>query len=82
MVALIEMYMYTTLEMLFKAAVGDDRIEFGEAEMKAWAVAGALDRAADAVQAGDRDTAIAAMMAAEAVLGIDLTSLYPPNPRP
>ncbi len=80
MIALIEMYMYTTLEMLYRAAISDDRIEFGEAEMKAWAVASALDRAADAVQEGDRDTAVAAMMAAETVLGIDLTSLYRINP--
>jgi len=76
MVALIEMYLYTTLEMLVRATRSDDRIEFGEAEMKAWAVAGALDRAADAMLAEDRDTAVAAMVSAEAVLGIDLSSLY------
>ncbi len=76
MIALIEMYLYTTLEMLYRAGIGSDRLQFGEAEMKAWAVAGALDRAADAVQKGDRDTAVAAMMAAETVLGIDLASLY------
>jgi hypothetical protein len=72
-IALIDLYLHTTLEMLYEAAQFEDRIGFAEAEMKAWAVVGALDRAADAVRAGDKDTMLAAMMAAESVLGINLS---------
>lgn len=75
MVALTELYLHATLEMLYLASRAEDRIVFAEAEMKAWAVARALDRAVDAALEGDRDTAVAAMMAAESVLGINLTSL-------
>ncbi len=73
-VALIDLYMQATFEMLFDAARTEDRIAFGEAEMKAWAVAGALDRGAEAAVNGDRETLFAAMRAAEAVLGLDLMS--------
>lgn len=73
-VALIDFYMHVTLQMLYDAAQIGDRLEFAEAEMKAWAVAGALDRAANAVEARDRDTVVAAMLAAESVLGINLSS--------
>lgn len=73
-VALIDMYLQTTLEMLYAASRSDDRLDFAEAEMKAWAVAGALDRAAQAAQSKDRDTVFAAMRAAESVLGINLSS--------
>ncbi len=73
-VALIDMYLQTTLEMLYAASRSEDRLDFAEAEMKAWAVAGALDRAALAAQSKDRDTVFAAMRAAESVLGLNLAS--------
>jgi len=73
-VALIDLYMQATFEMLFEAARSDDRIVFGEAEIKAWAVAGALDRGAEAALKGDRDALMASMRAAEAILGLDLMS--------
>ncbi len=74
-VALIDFYMHATLQMLYDAAQSTDRLEFAEAEMKAWTVAGALDRAADAVRDGDRDTMLAAITAAESVLGINLSTM-------
>jgi len=70
-VALIDLYVQATFEMLVKAARSDDRIEFGEAEIKAWAVAEALDRGAEGAQIGDRDAMRASMRAAEAILGLD-----------
>jgi hypothetical protein len=73
-VALIDLYMQATFEMLFEAARAEDRLEFGEAEIKAWAVAGALDRGAEAALAGDREALMASMKAAEAILGLDLMS--------
>jgi hypothetical protein len=73
-VALIDLYVQATFEMLFEAARSDDRIEFGEAELKAWAVAEALDRGAEAVREGDRDALTVSMRAAEAILGLDFLS--------
>jgi hypothetical protein len=73
-VALIDLYMQATFEMLFEAARSDDRIVFGEAEIKAWAVAGALDRGAEGALKGDRNALMASMRAAEAILGLDLMS--------
>jgi hypothetical protein len=69
-VALIDLYMQATFEMLFEAASSDDRIEFGEAEIKAWDVAEALDRGAEGAIRGDRDALMASMRTAEAILGI------------
>src|SRR6266511_5231892 len=80
-VALIDLYMQATFEMLFEAARSDDRIVFGEAEIKAWAVAGALDRGAEGALKGDRDALMASMRAAEAILGLDLMSAWPAHPR-
>ena len=73
-VALIDFYVQATFEMLFEAARSDDRIEFGEAEIKAWAVAEALDRGAEGARNGDRDAVMASMRAAEAILGLDFMS--------
>ena len=73
-VALIDLYVQATFEMLVKAARSDDRIEFGEAEIKAWAGAEALDRGAEGAQIGDRDAMRASMRAAEAILGLDFMS--------
>jgi hypothetical protein len=73
-VALIDLYVQATFEMLVEAARSDDRIEFGEAEIKAWAVAEALDRGAKGAQIGDRETMRASMRAAEAILGLDFMS--------
>jgi hypothetical protein len=73
-VALIDLYVQATFEMLVEAARSDDRIEFGEAEIKAWAVAEALDRGAESAQIGDRDAMRASMRAAEAILGLDFMS--------
>lgn len=73
-VALIDLYVQATFEMLVEAARSDDRIEFGEAEIKAWAVAEALDRGAEEAQIGDRDAMRASMRAAEAILGLDFMS--------
>ena len=73
-VALIDLYMQATFEMLFEAARSDDRIEFGEAEIKAWAVAETLDRGAEGARNGDRDALMASMRSAEAILGLDLLS--------
>ena len=69
-VALIDLYLQATFEMLFEAARSDDRIEFGEAEMKAWEVADVLDRGAEGARIGDRDALLASMRAAESILGI------------
>ena len=69
-VALIDLYLQATFEMLFEAARSDDRIEFGEAEIKAWGVADVLDRGAEGARNGDRDALLASMRAAESILGI------------
>jgi hypothetical protein len=60
--------------MLLEAARSNDRIEFGEAEIKAWAVAEALDRGAEGARKRDRDTMIGSMRAVEAILGLDFLS--------
>ena len=73
-VALIDLYVQATFEMLLEAARSDDRIEFGEAEVKAWAVAETLDRGAAEARKGDRDAVMASMRAAEAILGLDFMS--------
>ena len=73
-VALIDLYVQATFEMLVEAARSDDRIEFGEAEIKAWAVAEALDRGAEGAQIGDHQAIRASMRAAEAILGLDFMS--------
>src|SRR5918994_2687347 len=69
-VALIDLYLQATFEMLFEAARSDDRIEFGEAEIKAWEVADVLDSGAEGARNGDRDALLASMRAAESILGI------------
>jgi hypothetical protein len=69
-VALIDLYLQAPFEMLFEAARSDDRIEFGEAEIKAWEVADVLDRGAEGARNGDRDALLASMRAAESILGI------------
>lgn len=73
-VALIDLYVQATFEMLIEAARSDDRIEFGEAEFKAWAVAEALDRGAEWARKGDREAVIASMRSADAILGLDFMS--------
>jgi len=73
-VALIDLYMQATFELLFEAARSEDRIEFGEAEIKAWAVAEALDRGAEGALKRDHDALTASMRAAEAILGLDFMS--------
>jgi hypothetical protein len=73
-VALIDLYVQATFEMLVEAARSEDRIEFGEAEVKAWAVAEALDRGAEEAQVGDRDAMLVSMRTAEAILGLDFMS--------
>jgi len=73
-VALIDLYVQATFEMLVKAARSDDRIEFGEAEIKAWAVAEALDRGAEGARKRDRETMLTSMRVAEAILGLDFMS--------
>ena len=45
-VALIDLYVQATFEMLLEAARSNDRIEFGEAEVKAWARRGGGGRGA------------------------------------
>jgi hypothetical protein len=72
--ALIDLYVQATFEMLFEAASSDDRIEFGEAEVKAWAVAEALDRGTQGAVNGDRAAMIASMREAEAILGLHFMS--------
>jgi hypothetical protein len=73
-VALIDLYVQATFEMLLEAARSHDRNEFGEAEVKAWAVAEALDRGAEGARIRDRETMIASMRAVEAILGLDFMS--------
>jgi hypothetical protein len=73
-VALIDLYVQATFEMLVEAARSADRIEFGEAEIKAWAVAEALDRGAEGALKRDHDALTASMRAAEAILGLDFMS--------
>jgi hypothetical protein len=73
-VALIDLYVQATFEMLVEAARSDDRIEFGEAEIKAWAVAEALDRGAEGALKRDHDALTSSMRAAEAILGLDFMS--------
>jgi hypothetical protein len=73
-VALIDLYVQATFEMLLEAARSNDRIEFGEAEVKAWAVAEALDRGAEGARTRDREIMIASMRAVEAILGLDFMS--------
>ena len=72
--ALIDLYVQATFEMLFEAARSGDRIEFGEAEVKAWAVAEALDRGTEGAVNGDRAAVRASMREAEAILGLDFIS--------
>ena len=72
--ALIDLYVQATFEMLFEAASSDDRIEFGEAEVKAWAVAEALDRGTEGAVNGDRAAMMTSMREAEAILGLDFMS--------
>ena len=73
-VALIDLYVQATFEMLVEAARSDDRIEFGEAEIKAWGVAEALDRGAESALKRDREALVASMRAAEEILGLDFMS--------
>ena len=73
-VALIDLYVQATFEMLLEAARSNDRIEFGEAELKAWAVAEALDQGAEGVRKSDRDVLMASMRSVEAILGLDFMS--------
>jgi hypothetical protein len=73
-VALVDLYVQATFEMLFEAARSEDRLEFGEAESRAWAVADALDRGAEAARRGDRESVMASMRSAEAILGLDFMS--------
>ena len=73
-VALIDLYVQATFAMLLEAARSNDRIVFGEAEIKAWAVAEALDRGAEAALKRDHDALMTSMRAAEAILGLDFLS--------
>ena len=73
-VALVDMDMHATFEMLLRAAGSEDRIVFAEAEMKAWAVAEALTQGAEAALTGDREALMASLRGAEAILGLDVTS--------
>ena len=73
-VALIDLYVQATFAMLLEAARSNDRIEFGEAEIKAWAVAEALDRGAEGARNRDREAMTASMRTAEAILGLDFMS--------
>jgi hypothetical protein len=73
-VALIDLYVQATFAMLLEAARSDDRIVFGEAEIKAWAVAEALDRGAEGARNRDRETMLTSMRVAEAILGLDFMS--------
>jgi hypothetical protein len=72
--ALVDLYVQATFEMLFEAARSEDRIEFGEAEVKAWEVAEALDRGAEGAAQGDREAVRASMREAELILGLDFMS--------
>lgn len=73
-VALIDLYVQATFAMLLEAARSNDRIVFGEAEIKAWAVAEALDRGAEGARKRDRETMMTSMRVAEAILGLDFLS--------
>jgi len=73
-VALIDLYVQATFAMLLEAARSNDRIVFGEAEIKAWAVAEALDRGAEGARKRDRETMMTSMRVAEAILGLDFMS--------
>ena len=73
-VALIDLYVQATFAMLLEAARSNDRIEFGEAEVKAWAVAEALDRGAEGARNRDREAMLTSMRAAESILGLDFMS--------
>ena len=73
-VALIDLYVQATFAMLLEAARSNDRIEFGEAQIKAWAVAEALDRGAEGARNRDREAMTASMRADEAILGLDFMS--------
>jgi hypothetical protein len=73
-VALIDLYVQTTFAMLLEAARSNDRIEFGEAEIKAWAGAEALDRGAEGARDRDRDAMMTSMREVEAILGLDFLS--------
>ena len=73
-VALIDLYVQATFAMLLEAARSNDRIVFGEAEIKAWAVAEALDRGAEGARQRDRETMMTSMRVAEAILGLDFMS--------
>jgi predicted ArsR family transcriptional regulator len=73
-VALIDLYVQATFAMLLEAARSNDRIVFGEAEVKAWAVAEALDRGAEGARNRDRDAMMTSMRTAEAILGLDFMS--------
>jgi hypothetical protein len=73
-VALIDLYVQATFAMLLEAARSNDRIVFGEAEIKAWAVAEALDRGAEGARKRDRETMLTSMRVAEAILGLDFMS--------
>ena len=73
-VALIDLYVQATFAMLLEAARSNDRIVFGEAEIKAWAVAEALDRGAEGARRRDRETMMTSMRVAEAILGLDFMS--------
>jgi len=73
-VALIDLYVQATFAMLLEAARSNDRIVFGEAEIKAWAVAEALDRGAEGARTRDRETMLTSMRVAEAILGLDFMS--------
>ena len=73
-VALIDLYVQATFAMLLEAARSNDRIEFGEAEIKAWAVAEALDRGAEGARNRDREAMTVSMRTVEAILGLDFMS--------
>ena len=73
-VALFDLYVQATFAMLLEAARSNDRIVFGEAEIKAWAVAEALDRGAEGARKRDRETMMTSMRVAEAILGLDFMS--------
>jgi len=73
-VALIDLYVQATFAMLLEAARSNDRIVFGEAEIKAWAVAEALDRGAEGARNRDREAMMISMRTAEAILGLDFMS--------
>ena len=73
-VALVDLYVQATFAMLLEAARSNDRIEFGEAEIKAWAVAEALDRGAEGARNRDREAMMTSMRTAEAILGLDFMS--------